>query len=171
VSVRDYGGRALANLCRDDEPIAPACLLVTEMTRSDLFHDLGAEVAYTGAFIASLRYGLHLDDSNSFGQSLVRHRVELSGTIELFLDVFLNAKVVLIVNRFLDALLLAGDVGTFITIEDEARNGLILHATRDLGPRLTLEARYAFYTNPFAQAVLDYRRHTLYLGLVIRLGD
>ena len=76
------------------------------------------------------------------------------------------AKLVLVVNQFLDALLLTGDVGTFITIEDEARNAAILHLTRDLSSRLTVEARYAFYANPFARASLEYRRHTLYLGLV-----
>lgn len=171
VAQRAYGGRALANLCPAGQPIAPSCLLVTSADRADLFHDLGFEISYTRAFIAALRYALQINDSNSFGQSLVRHRVEVSGTAELFLDIFVTAKVVLVFNRYLDALLLAGDVGTFITIEDEARNGVILHATRDLSRALTLEARYAFYANPFAQAALEYRRHTFYLGLVYRFGD
>jgi hypothetical protein len=170
AAERAYRGQALASFC-GDRPIVASCLLPTGIDRADLFHDLGLEVSYTRAFIASLRYGLQYNDSNSFGQSLVRHRVEVSGTAELFFDIVLNAKVVLVVNQFLDALLLAGDVGTFITVEDEARNGVILHATRDLGPAVTLEARYSFYANAFAQAALEYRRHTMYLGIVYRLGD
>jgi hypothetical protein len=168
VSERSYRGKALANLREEDEP---PVLHVTDLDRADLFHDLAAEVSYTRAFIASLRYALQYNDSNSYGQSLVRHRVEVSGTAEAFAEIFLTAKVVVVVNQFLDALLLAGDVGTFTTIEDEARNAIILHATRDLGRALTVEARYAFYANPFAEAALEYRRHTLYLGFVYRFGD
>ncbi len=171
LSQRAFAGNALANLCADDVPIAPSCLYLTSRARADLFHDAAVELTFTRAFIVGVRYALQLNDSNSFGQSLVRHRVELSGTAGLFWDLYLNAKVVLIVNRFLDALLLSGDVGTFTTIEDEARNAVILHLTRDIDARLTVEARYAFYANPLSSRELAYRRQTMYVGLVVRFGD
>jgi hypothetical protein len=167
---RAYDGPALANICRPDEAIGPHCLAETRLSRADLFHALFAEITWTRAFILGARYELQLNDSNSFGQSLLRHRLELSGTTELFADIFLNAQVVLIVNQYLDALLLAGDVGTFITIEDEARNAVIVHLTRDLGRSLAVEARAALYTNPFADKALEYRRMTLYLGFVYDFG-
>lgn len=170
LSERAYDGPALANDCGEGEPIVPSCLEVTSLGRADLFHAFFAEITWTRAFILGARYELQVNDSNSFGQSLIRHRLELSGTTELFADIFLNAQVVLIVNQFLDALLLAGDVGTFITIEDEARNAVILHLTRDLGPRLAVELRAALYTNPFADANLEYRRMTLYFGFVYDFG-
>ncbi len=170
MSQRAFSGQALANQCSPGETIMVKCLYVTTLPRADLFHDAAVEVTWTRAFILGLRYSLQVNDSNSFGQSLVRHRVELSGTTELFADLYLNAKVILIVNQYLDALLLGGDVGTFTTIEDEARNAVILHLTRDVSERVTLEARYAYYANPFASRELAYRRQTFYLGMVVSWG-
>jgi len=168
VSQRAYQGRAVANHC--GETIQPTCLELTEIPRADLFQALAVEATYTREFILAARYELQINASNSYGQSLLRHRLELTGTSELLWDIFGSAKLVLVVNQFLDALLLGGDVGTFVTIEDEARNGIILHLTRDVSRSLGLEARYAFYTNPFAQQALEYRRHTFYLGVVYSFG-
>jgi hypothetical protein len=166
ASQRAYVGDVLVNSCEDGEPIVPDCLDPAPLSRADLFHDLALEATFTRDFILSGRYVLQLNDSNSFGQSLLRHRLELTATSELFWEIFGSARAVLVVNQFLDALLLSGDVGTFVTIEDEARNAVILHLTREASRWLAFEARYAFYANPFARSSLEYRRHTLYLGLV-----
>jgi hypothetical protein len=132
--------------------------------RVDLFHAAAAVVTYTSERLLSARYELQLNDSNSYGQSLLRHRVEVGLTTETWADIFLTAKVVVHVNRSLDSILLSGDIGTFLTIEDESRNGLILHLTRELTPAWTIEARVAFYANAFAESDVDYRRNTFYLG-------
>jgi hypothetical protein len=166
AAVRGYGNGALASICAPGAPIVPTCLAGTDAHRSDLFHDLAAQVTYTGGIILGLRLDLQVDDSNSFGQSLVRGRVELSGTAELFFDLVATAKVVLQVDAYPDGLLLGGDVGTFTTIEDEARNALILHLTRDLTDAWTLEGRVAAYANPFASSAIAYSRQTAYLGVV-----
>ena len=84
-----------------------------------------------------------------------------SATTAAVWDVFVTGKLVVQFNQFLDPLLLSGDVGTFVTIEDENRNAVILHATRDIGRRLTAEARYAYYSNPFATEELAFSRHTV----------
>jgi hypothetical protein len=167
-SQRAYDARALANNC--DGTITPDCLDDTELRRADLFHAFFAEITWTRAFILGARYELQLNDSNSYAQSLVRHRLALTGTTELFAEIVLNAQVVLIVNQYLDTLLLAGDVGTFVTIEDEARNALILHLTRELSDNFAVEARAALYTHPFADEGLEYRRMTVYLGFVYDFG-
>lgn len=166
ASMRGYDSPALANRCPDGTPVQRDCLLVTAATRADLFHDGAVDLSYTRSFILGLRYGLQFNDSNSFGQSLVRHRIELSGTTELFAEIYLNAKLVLQLNQFVDTLLLGGDVGTFISIEDETRNGLVVHLTRELGETWLIEVRYAFYANAFTPDASPYRRHTAYLGLV-----
>jgi hypothetical protein len=167
-SRRGYDTPALANACAPGAAIAPACLVSAVETRDDLFHEVTAEVTYASARIWSARYQLQIDDSNSFGQSLIRHRLELSLTSELTSELVLHARVVVVVEQFLDSLLLSGDLGTFATIDDDARNALILHATHDVSPTTTLEARWSLYTDAFAPDSLAYRRQTFYLGMIYR---
>jgi hypothetical protein len=166
AGLRGYDAPALANVCAPSTQVTPSCLVATGFARSDLFHDAAIEVVYTGGVILGARYGLQLNDSNSFGQSLVRHRLELSVTADLVLGLVLTAKGVLQLDQYLDALLLGGDVGTFVSVEDEARNGVILHLTRELDDAWLVEARYAFYANAFASQAVAYQRQTAYLGVV-----
>jgi hypothetical protein len=165
---RDYDSSSYTNVCADYEhaPDPTLCLLVTPFARIDFFHAGVVEVLYSGERLYGARYELHVNDSTSFGESLVRHRIELSGTSELFADLYLTARVLLQLNQFLDPALREGDTGTFITIEDESRNALFLHLTRDLGKAWTVEARYAFYANAFSEQDVAYRRHTAYAGLI-----
>ena len=164
---RRYQSAAIANVCADDAALAATCLMTTDRLRSDLFHAAGIEASYLGSRIYTVRYQLHLNDSTSFGQSLLRNRLELAITSEVVWDIVVTAKAVLQWHHFLDPVLLSGDIGTFLTIEDESRNAFVLHAVREFGD-LTLEARYAFYANELG-GDLPFRRHTLYLGLVYAL--
>jgi hypothetical protein len=166
ASQRGYDAPALANQCAPGAPVTATCLAVTRVDRADLFHDAAVELTYTGAFILGARYGIQVNDSNSFGQSLVRHRVELALTTDLVADLVLNAKGILQIDQYLDALLLGGDVGTFVSVEDEAKSGVIVHVTRELGDSWLAEARYAYYASPFGSQALPYQRQTVYLGLV-----
>lgn len=169
---RRYAGVAFTNACPDEQEAEPNCFVPTRAGRVDLDHGLGAELVYTGDRIYSGRYDLQVIDSNSYGQSLVRQRVEAAVTTELFRGIFLTGRGVVRLNLFLDPLLLAPDVQSqsFVSIEDENRNTLSLHLSRDLGDRLALEARYAIYSNEFATEELSFRRQTMYLGLVYSAG-
>ena len=173
TQLRGYDGTGYTNICPDyegaDDP--ELCLVASGRARRDLFHSASMELTYTGRRIVGLRYELHVNDSTSFGESLIRHRVELSGTSALFAGIVGTARLLVQVNQFLDPALRAGDRGTFVTIEDEGRNAVLLHATRDLTDGLAVEARYAFYSNEFSQAETSYRRHVATLGLVVHLGD
>jgi hypothetical protein len=169
---RNYEGMAFANGCSDDVEIGPECFVATENPRGDLHHVVSVESSYVGARIYSARYQLQITDSNSFGQSRVRQRFDLSITSEIpRTGIFATLKVAVLFNHFLDPLLLARDVDaqTFDSIEDENRNALILHATRDIGEDLAIEARYALFTNEFATDERRFRRQTVYGGLVYRI--
>lgn len=170
---RNYNGVAFANSCGDDDEIVPDCFYPTTMDRVDLYHAAAAELSYTGDRIYSGRYELQVTDSNSVGQALVRHRIELSVTTELFSEVVLTAKGIVQYNVFLDPLLLAPSVNaqSFVSIDDENRNGLVLHATRELGSRWSVEGRYGVFSNEFATQELRFRRQTGYLGLVYEYGN
>lgn len=168
VGLRSYAqGRAFNNNCADGEMPTPMCIVPTTLGREDLHHLARAEVIYTGERVWSAAYELQATDSNSFGQSLVRQRLEVGVTTDTWLDIFLTARVALLVNTFLDPLLLARDVNsqTFLTIDDENRNAASLHLSRDLNRRWIAEARYALYTNEFATDYLRFRRHLAYAGL------
>lgn len=169
---RNYEGMAFANGCLPGAEITPDCFIATANPRRDLHHAVTLESSYTGARIYSARYQLQITDSNSFGQSLVRQRLDLSVTSEIpRTRIFATLKLAVLFNHFLDPLLLARDVDaqTFDSIEDENRNAVILHATRDLGESLAIEARYALFTNEFATDERRFRRQTLYGGLVYRI--
>jgi hypothetical protein len=167
VARRAYDDRARVNLCPPGAPLNTGCLSSTDLTRVDVVYSGGIGLGYAGERLWAARYELQATLSNSFGQSLVRHRVELSGTSELGWSVFATARLVVQVNQFLDPLLLSRDIG-LLTIEDENRNSLSLHLTRDLGPHLAVEARATLATNEFATEELRYRRMTGYAGVVYR---
>ncbi len=169
---RDFAGNAFANGCGADPSPAPECFVPTSLGRADLQHSAYAEVAYTGQRLYSARYEVQVADSNSFGQSLVRHRWEVAVTSELVWDVYVTARGFVRYNVFLDPLLLARDVqnNTFVSIDDENRNGLVLHATRDIGDDWMAEARYSLYSNEFASRDVSFRRQTAYAGLVYRFS-
>lgn len=165
IHRRAYDGPAYTRICADDAELTSACLAPSNLQRVDLLHIAAVEVGYAGERLWSARYELQVDDSNSFGQSLVRHRLELSATTEAWWSVFVTAKATAQVIQFLDPLLLSRDIGV-LTIEEENRNALTVHATRELGEAWALEARWALYTNEFATQELRYRRQTFYLGAV-----
>jgi len=170
---RNYNGVAFASSCGEGDEIVGDCFYPTNVDRADAHHAAAAEVSYTGNRIYSGRYELQVNDSNSVGQALVRHRFEVSITSELFAEIILTAKGTVQYNVFLDPLLLAPDVNSqsFVSIDDENRNGIVLHATRDLRSRLSVEGRYGFFSNEFATQELRFRRQTGYLGLVYEYGD
>ena len=169
LGLRGYTGPAIANVCAPSEPISPLCFMATTRRRRDFNHSLTASVVYTGERIYSARYGARLNDSNSFGQSLVRQRLELAVTTEVFrTGVFATAELAVLINHFLDPLLLARDASNdnFDSLDDENRNALSLHASKEVRPRLSLEGRYALFSNEFGSQERPFRRQTFFGGLV-----
>ncbi len=173
LGLRRYQGTAFRNACAPGDMPVPRCFVPTQEQRADLNHSGAIEGIYTGSNIYSLLYGAELVDSNSFGQALVRQRVEAALTTELPVQLFLTARAIVRINTFLDPLLLARDIQdqSFVSVEDENRNSLSLHIARDLGRHWAAEARVAIYSNEFATEELRFRRQTAYLGLLYRFHE
>ena len=169
---RGYDVPALRNTCPEGVQAA-TCLGLAASDRSDLNHSVSAEIVYTADRVYSGRYELQVNDSNSYGESLVRQRVELGFTSELFANVFLTARGTIQYFTFGDGLRLSGeDPGTLsFTIDDENRNSLSFHLIRDVSASWAVEARYAAFTNEFMTDSLSYRRQLFYLGLVYADGS
>jgi hypothetical protein len=172
VERRDYGVAARTSSCADPDSPEVTCSSPTGLERADLNHSLAAEAVYTGQRIYSARYELQVNDSNSFGETLVRQRLRLGFTTELWRDLYLTAEATALVHIYLDPLLIARDEQalTFVSIDEENRNSLSVHLSRRLSPSWALEGRYAIYSNEFTNQELTFRRQTVYLGAVYRYG-
>jgi hypothetical protein len=170
VEQRDYDWPARTNSCPADESAVADCIGGTGLERADLNHSLAAEAVYTGRRVYSARYELQVNDSNSFGESLVRQRLQLDVTTELFRELYLTAEATVLVHIYSDPLLIPRDEQAlnFISIDEENRNSLALHLSRALGPTWSIEGRYAIYSNEFTNQELTFRRQTAYLGVIYR---
>jgi hypothetical protein len=173
VERRDYEGVARVGSCADPDSPDPNCSASTTLERADLNHSLAAEAVYTGRRIYSARYELQINDSNSFGESLVRQRFKLGLTTELFRDLYLTGEATVLVHIYLDPLVVIRDEQalTYVSIDEENRNSLSLHLSRPVARHWSLEGRYAIYSNEFTNQELTFRRQTVYLGAVYRFGD
>lgn len=165
---RSYRDNALSNRCFEGGDGLVRCDPEPNTQRRDLYHVAAAELVYTGDRVYSARYQLDVSDSNSFGQSLARHRVELGLTAALPARLVASLKAALQLELFFDSL-----QGQFAMqpidstiLDSESRNAVALYLSRDIGEQWAFEVQYAFYSNAFSASELRYRRQTMYLGFV-----
>ena len=60
---------------------------------------------------------------------------------------------------------------TFVTIEDENRNNVIVDLERPIGETgLAVNARYSIFTNEISPSPVSFLRQVVYLGLTYRVG-
>ena len=80
-------------------------------------------MSYVGALFASLGYAIQLNQSNSFGEPLLRHIVTLKLAYRLPWQLYATLKAQLMVTRYFDPLLLDQRIAlanlTFTSFEDE----------------------------------------------------
>jgi hypothetical protein len=168
VARRVYDADVVVDACPLGRPTTTDCLDLSADGRTDLALAAGLAVTYTGTVLIDGRYDVTYDRSNSFGQSYVRHRLEVGVTSELPWNLVGTLRAVVQVSQSLDGLLFAPEVGV-LTIEDENRNALSLQLVRELTPTLGLELRSTIYRNEFATREAGFARETVYLGLLARL--
>jgi hypothetical protein len=159
--------------CAYGHPIAQRCLVAGIDQRRDWFHETGVELTYVGAFLVGVGYGLQLNLSNSFGQSLIRHIVTLKLAYRFPWSLYATLKAQLYASNFLDPVLLDQrfNAMTFVTIEDENRNNVIVDLERPIGSSgLAINARYSIFTNEISPSPVSFLRQVVYLGLTYRVG-
>jgi hypothetical protein len=166
VEIRGYDSRALANACPVGAPPSPTCSAATDLARRDRVARLGAELTYTGAVVIAAGYQLTLIDSNSFGQSLARHRATLAATVALPARLYASALIVAQLDQYVDGLVVARDLQhmEFTNLDDENRSAIQLRLARALSPTWSLEARAAIWRNLRTTDAFD--RELGYLGVV-----
>ena len=167
--ARTFEAVALINACPPDAPANPMCTAATDLERRDRYQRLGVDLTWVGRQVATLGYQITIIDSNSFGQSLARHRVAASGTMQLPGEVYGTLLAILQIDQYLDGLIVRRDLQQqeFTNVEDENRSSLQLRVGRKLAGHWSAEGRAAIWRNLAGGAdELDFRRELVYLGLV-----
>lgn len=170
---RLYAGLLELDTCGPGQPLTDTCINFGSAARADWFHEAGVELTWVRAVLLSAAYSLQVNQSNSFGQSLVRHIVTAKLSARLFWQLYLTLKGQLLITRYLDPVLLDRQVNTqtFVTIEDENRNALIVDLERPVGHGFSVGARYSFYTNELGGTPASFQRHVAYLGVTYKVGS
>ena len=159
------------------EPICPtttgACPPVGGTgTRLDHFVTGAVDLSRTGRVLLGAGYALHVNRSNSFGETVLRHFVTAHFAAALPFELYLALRAEILVARYADHVIVAqaDDVGrTFVSIEDENRNNVRVDVSRNLTERLQLIARYTFYSNELGAGDVTYRRQTALLSLAFTM--
>jgi hypothetical protein len=167
--ARTFDSIALVNDCAPDAPTDPRCTATTDLPRRDRYQRMGVELTWVGRQVAAIGYQLVLIDSNSFGQSLARHRINASGTMALGAKFYGTLLAILQLDQYLDGLVVRRDLQSqeFTNVEDENRSSVQLRVARGVTAHWSVEARAAIWRNVAGGAMeLDFQRELVYLGLV-----
>ena len=165
--ARAYGSVANASACPQDAPPDKGCYTGTSFERSDRFQRGGLELTWTGRVVAAASYQVSVTDSNSYGQSIVRHRVTASATTNLPWRLYGTALATLQLDNYPDGLLdLDVATQTFTTLDDENRSSLQVRIARHVARSWAIESRLAIWRNVGSDLDTEFRRTVLSVGAV-----
>jgi hypothetical protein len=127
----------------------------------------GLTYSHRGPVTASLTYAFTDLSSNSFGESLSRHRLiaALGTRLPWELVALLQGSVQL--TRYPDGVVLSPDFQ--IDVEEENQNSVSAKLVRPISEHVDVEARYGLYHAVFEANGLTYLRHLGWVGLSWRL--
>ncbi|MBA3502786.1 MAG: hypothetical protein M4D80_39695 [Myxococcota bacterium] len=164
--ARIYDSLARASACPDGAPPSPTCFAPTSISRRDRYQRAGVEVTYTSSFIGTLGYQLTVIDSNSYGQSLVRHRGTLSATTQLPKKLIGTVLATLQIDRYLDGLVVQKDLQhqEYTNLDDANRSSVQIRLARRVTEAFSLEGRVAVWRDVGGTLDTEYRRELVYFG-------
>jgi hypothetical protein len=183
MAVRGYQSDVLGprEQCGDGSgPVV--CTYAKDARRWDLNHSLRLSADYFGNAVASLWYGLLVNQSNSYGESFVRHMLGLKFTVPLLWGVILTAKGVLQLSTFQDPYLVSETATqTFLSSDDENRSSLTVRLSRDIAKHWSVALRYAVHVNESTSTTsspsavpadsVGFLRHLLLLSVRFEYGE
>lgn len=166
--ARDYASSALTNICPPGAPPSIDCSAGSSLRRRDRFQRAGLDVTWTGGFVATGGYQLTVINSNSYGQSFVRHKVSASVTTPLPHELYATVLAQLQLDQYLDGLVVKTDLqrSEFTSLDDENRSTLQVRLGRSLSDAWSIEARGAVWRDLGGQMDTAFRRSLLYVGAI-----
>jgi hypothetical protein len=143
--------------------------------RLDRFWIGHVELARTTTFLLGAGAALHINQSNSYGEGLVRGVFHLRAVVPLPWAISLSSRADLMATHYWNSQVLAQEVlaqgqnaGTpLVSIEDENRSTLRIELARPLAQGFEIGARYVLYTSFPSRGSVDYRRQTALLYLAV----
>jgi hypothetical protein len=138
----------------------------TSGQRFDWYHVVSAGYSWQGPVVLSATYSFIYDNSNAYGESLLRHRVEVLAGFSLPWELYLVATGALQFTSFPGGLYLSPEL--LLLEDDDDLDEISVKISRDLGKGFGLEARYGYYRNDLQQNGLTYERQVAYVGVVYR---
>ena len=165
---RSFNSNALANACPPGSAPSDSCSAGTSRTRSDRSQRVGVDVTYVGKTIATVGYQLTVIDSNSFGQSLIRHRTNVSVTHSLPGGLYGTVYAILQIDQFVDGLVVKKDLqhSDFTNLEDENRSSLQLRIGKPVSGSWSIEGRAAIWRDLGGAMSSSFKRESLYVGAI-----
>ena len=157
VEARDFHGPACtASGCTDQNGAA---------RHQDRFWIANAEVTRTSGWLVGGGVALHVNQSNSYGEALVRGLVHARAVMPLPWQMSLSMRGELVATRYEDPLTFLQPVAALpsASIEDESRSTLRVDVARLFEGRFEVGARYVFYTSAPTASPVEYRRQTALL--------
>ncbi|HEX8441536.1 hypothetical protein [Archangium sp.] len=123
--------------------------------------------SYKGPLALGVTYSFQENSSNSFGESVQRHRLSANAGVRLPAKLMLLAQGSLGLNRYPDRVYFSPDI--ILLEDDEAQNSLSLKLVRPLGEHVDVELSYALYNTRMPRNDLSYFRQVAGVGLTWRL--
>jgi hypothetical protein len=165
---RTYASNALASTCPSAATPDPLCSAGTSLVRRDRYQRGSFELNWVGEVVATAGYQLTVIDSNSYGQSLIRHRITASGTVELTDKLFGTVTATLQIDQYSDGVLVEKDLQhqEFTNLEDENRSSLQVRIAREISPAWSLESRGAVWRDFGNTGAASFRRELIYAGVI-----
>ncbi len=154
---RTYNANATPRPGPMGEPPPPA------VGRTDSVFSAGLSYSYRGPFHLSAGYGYFDQTSNSWGETIRRHRFSLTAGVHLPLDFTVLLGGTLQLASYPDGVYLAPELT--VVEDDENASSVTVKVVRPLLEHLELDARYAFYRNVLPTNGFLYQRHVVSIGV------
>lgn len=135
--------------------------------RKDGALSAGATLTYRGPVALGLTYTFQEISSNSFGETVLRHRLSGSVGLKLPWNVTMLAQGGLGLTRYPDGIYLSPEI--ILVEEDEGQNSLSLKLARPVNAHMDLEVSYALYGTRLPRNELSYLRQVGGMGLTWRM--
>jgi hypothetical protein len=138
------------------------CTSVDGGRHHDRFWIGHAEFNRTGGWLFGSGFAMHINQSNSYGESLVRALFHVRAVVPLPWDLSLSLRGELVATRYADPLTFLKPVAGLpsASIEDESRSTLRVELARLFEGRFEVGARYVYYTSAPASGSVEFRRQT-----------
>ncbi|MGD0836672.1 MAG: hypothetical protein ABSB49_08535 [Polyangia bacterium] len=161
LEARAFHGPACSATSCDDLPQVPR--------QHDRFWILHAELTRTSSWLFGSGAALHLNQSNSYGESLLRGLVHVRAVVPLPWQWSLSLRAEIVATSYAEPVVFTQTVSGLpsASIDDESRSTLRAELARLCLGQVEIGTRYVYYTSAPTSYTVKYRRQTLLVYLAV----